>query len=188
MKSRKKSQLNDELQIYRFGNGVKLVSQNEIASKSASQFGNPTDHTVGSILQLPFSFYFLNLDSATELINEEGASICGFDSVNDSLGKTLFDVSRENSARNLIDNCAQVVNNNATKIFEEENVRKDGVKLQFLSIKTPWYNNENKIVGVLGCSIVLGKHPLADSLSKITELGFLDANQLKPNVNAPLKI
>lgn len=143
--------------------------------------GQKTNHTVGSVLSLPFNFYFLNTHGKTQLMNEESALMCGFSSAEDSIGKSLFDVSNEESAANLINNCSEVINSNSVKIFEEQNIRKDGLNLQFLSIKCPWYDELNAIIGVFGCSIVLGKHGLATSLSAVMELNLFDSDKMPGN-------
>lgn len=161
------------LRIYRFGQGIKLI---EPEASPAKEAGQPTRHTVGSILDLPFNFYFLNTQGKTQLMNEESALMCGFTSAFDSIGKSLFDVSNEDSAKNLIDNCTEVIKNKSVKILEEENIRNDGLKLQFLSIKCPWYDEADEIRGVFGCSIVLGKHSLAVSLSAVMELNLFDSS------------
>jgi DNA-binding CsgD family transcriptional regulator len=116
----------------------------------------------------------LNTDSATEKINQEGVNVCGFESSNKSVGKSLLDVSNESSAVSLIDNCRQVMTANEIKIFEETNIRKDGLMQQFLSIKAPWYDSQDRIIGICGFSIVLGRHSLAESLSTITRMGLLN--------------
>jgi len=171
----KRLDTSDDLHLYRFGNGIKLVRPDQTVMNNACQFARDTGHTVGSILQLPISFYFLNAESVTEKINDEGVSVCGFESSKKSIGKSLFDVSKVESAGSLIDNCRQVIKTKETKIFEELNLRNDGLAQQFLSIKSPWYDQHDNIVGVCGFSIVLGKHPLADSLSTIARLGLLNS-------------
>jgi len=168
--------IHDELHIIRYKQGVQLV-------EADYQGPQPLLHTVGSIKQQPFSFYFLNTQGATVTINEEGARICGFDSAEDSLGKSLRDVSSPESADKLILNCTEVINNHEIKIYDEENIRQDDVNLQFLSIKSPWYDALGEINGVMGCSIVLGQHSLSESLTKITELGVFDTSAITPKKN-----
>ena len=116
-------------------------------------------------------------------MNEECAEVCGFDSVTESVGKTLFEVSKKESASQLIQNCNEVITTSQVKMFEEENLRKDGSRYQLLSIKSPWYNEENKIVGICGFSIALGKHMLADSLTTISKLGLLSSPETPPAMN-----
>jgi DNA-binding CsgD family transcriptional regulator len=55
----------------------------------------------------------------------------------------------------------------------------------FLSIKSPWYDDENHIAGVFGCSIVLGQHSLAESLSAIVQLGLFDSDKLPTTQQIP---
>lgn len=70
-------------------------------------------------------------------------------------------------------------------MFDEVNVRKDNAALSLLSIKAPWYDDQNKIIGTYGCSIVLGRHALAESLSLMQNLGLLNAS-LAVNNTSPL--
>lgn len=177
----------NDLLIFRYKNGIQLVNPKHV-DKSLSN--HKTGFTVKEVLQLPFNFYFLDMQGQTQLMNEESALMCGFQSAEASLGKSLNDVSIQDSAKNLIDNCTAVIEQEILKIFEEENVRKDGVSLNFLSIKCPWYNENKQVVGVFGCSIVMGKHNIADSLAKIIDLGLFDSQQmsLNPKSPNPLKI
>ena len=173
--------LSDELQIVRTANGIKLVKPGH-ADRQIELF------TIGDLRELPVSFYFLNLDGSTCFINHEGAKVCGF--TNDQLSnhQSLLAVSKPESAQRLIDNCSIVIQSDSIQIFEEENQRKDNVSLQFLSIKAPWYDDNEKIIGIMGCSIVVGQHSLSDSLSIVSKLGLLD-NHHKVNQTIPdLKI
>jgi DNA-binding CsgD family transcriptional regulator len=166
--------IEQDLIIFRTNQGIKLVKPGNVEQESRSSASFNTGHTIASLSTLPFNFYFLNLDGETLHMNQQCVEICGFQSINDSLGKSLFDVSSQASAAQLINNCNEVIRENKIKIFEEENVRKDGIALQFLSVKSPWYNNANEIKGIFGCSIVLGKQSLAESLLQIVQLGLLN--------------
>ncbi len=163
--------ISDDLILCRSINGIKLIKPADI---STSDFSYNTGHTVASLMKLPFNFYFLNMAGETLHMNDQCVEVCGFESVSDSVGKSLFSVSESESAQRLINNCSEVITTNKIKIFEENNVRKDGVSLQFLSIKSPWYDANNNIIGLFGCSIVLGKQSLSEALLKISELGLLN--------------
>tara|TARA_R110000868_G_scaffold272378_1_gene531653 strand:- start:1177 stop:1911 length:735 start_codon:yes stop_codon:yes gene_type:complete len=164
------NQLKGDLVVVRALNGVKLIQPDAVQKGQVS-------HAINSLEQLPFSVYFLNTEGATQYINHEGARVCGFATPDHSLGKTLLDVTKSESAHRLIQNCSEVIASDLTKIFEEENQRKDDVSLQFLSIKAPWYNEAGQVIGIMGCSIVMGQHPLSESLSMIQGLGLLDVSQ-----------
>ncbi|CDZ76420.1 response regulator FixJ [Legionella massiliensis] len=164
--------------IYRCQNGIRLVNPTEATLLPDNNYGQATPHTVSSVLALPFNFFFLNTQGQTELMNDECALICGFQSAADSIGKSLYDVSEKESAKDLIDNCTEVIKSKTVGIFEEENLRNDGTSLEFLTIKCPWYDERAQVIGVFGCSIVLGKHKLASSLSAVIQLGLFDSEQL----------
>lgn len=176
----KKSKLDtsDELHIYRFKNGIKLIKPSEM-DKTAYN----SNHAISNVSQLPVSFYLLNSEGETLKINDEGVVVCGFDSAKQSLGKSILDVSEKESASVLINNCHDVMQTSAIKIFEEQHFRKDGLAQQFLSVKSPWYDENNKIVGTCGFSIVLGRHPLANTLTMISKLGLLNTENSVDNLN-----
>lgn len=183
---KKKNEISDDFLVYRVGNGIRLVRPEEAGYYDGLSFAHFTHQDVGSLLALPISMYFLNSDGATQKMSEEGAAICGFDSPQHSLGKTLFEVTVEDSASALINNCKQVIEFNVIKMFNETNVRKDNIIQQFLSIKSPWYNNQNNIIGIYGCSIVLGKHALAESLTILQNLGLLNNHEnIKHDLRLP---
>lgn len=159
--------------LYRWKSGVKLVAPD--ATGDLHTHGQYTGYDVASVLALPFNFYFLDKQGNTQMMNEESALICGFKSAEDAVGKSLFDVSMPDSASRLIENCAYVMQAQVVNIFEEQNQKKDGNSLHFLSIKCPWYGLDNTIIGVFGCSIVLGQHGLASSLSTVIGLGLFES-------------
>ncbi|MHB1947212.1 MAG: LuxR C-terminal-related transcriptional regulator [Gammaproteobacteria bacterium] len=163
-----KMTISDDLQIIRYKGGVKIANpQNTL---------NPIN-TLSNFLEMPMSFYLLDLEGKTQKMNEEGVEVSGFDSINQSLGKSILHVGIKENAEKLIYNCQNVLENNSVKIFEEQHVRKDGSQFQFLSVKCPWYDQQDVIKGVCGFSIVLGKHSLAGSLSLISDLGILNQTQ-----------
>lgn len=131
--------------------------------------------SITHLLNNPFSVYILNELGETLLINDFGAKVCGFKTPVQSVGKSLFDVSQEDAAHTLIQNSQHVIKTQALQIFDEVNVRKDNEASQFLSIKLPWYTLNNKLMGSVGFSIVLGKNNLSQSLSKLVSLGLLGA-------------
>jgi len=127
--------IDQNLFIFRVLHGIKLVKPKLVAQEMQTENSFSTGHTIASLSSLPFNFYFLNADGATLHMNQQCVEICGFQSINDSIGKSLFDVSNQESAAKLINNCNSVISENKIKIFEEENIRKDGASLQFLSVK-----------------------------------------------------
>lgn len=137
--------------------------------------------SVAELFSLPYSVYLLDALGATLKINEIGATVCGFVSPNQAIGQTIFQVSQGNTARDLLDNCDSVLKQESVKIFDEFNTRHDGRSLQFLSIKFPCYDSQLKLQGLLGISIVLGEHSLADAITRFTAIGLLPKNTSPQN-------
>ena len=151
--------------VAKYKNGMMLY---DITNKKIDLLINGTQ-----LFALPYSVYLLDLKGATLNINEIGARICGFNSPIDAIGKTIFDVSMEDNAKDLLDNCESVLKQESVKIFDEFNRRFDGRYLHFLSIKFPCYDSFYQLQGTLGISIVLGEHPLAEAITQLTDLGLL---------------
>jgi DNA-binding CsgD family transcriptional regulator len=128
------------------------------------------------LFALPYSVYLLDKQGATVKINEVGAKACGFQTPAQAIQKTIFDVSSSLSAKNLLDNCESVLQQESVKLFDEFNTRFDGHVLHFLSIKFPCYDSAYQLQGTLGVSIVIGEHPLAEAIMHLTQLGLLPHN------------
>lgn len=158
----------ENIGIARYQKGVMLY---DIQHKS-----NDLLLTFSDLFALPYSIYLLDDEGVTLKINEIGAGICGFNTPSQAIGKTIFDVSTGNTTKALLDNCQSVLEQESVNIFDEFNLRHDGKYLQFLSIKFPCYDYHNELKGLLGISIVLGEHPLADAISHLMELGLLPKN------------
>jgi DNA-binding CsgD family transcriptional regulator len=139
------------------------------------------------LFALPYSIYLLDKQGATVIINAVGAKVCGFQTPDQAIGKTLFDVSSGHSAKELLDNCESVLQQESVKLFDEFNLRFDGHSLHFLSIKFPCYDIAYQLQGTLGISIVIGEHPLAEAITHLTQLGLLPKNT-SPNQTISLKL
>lgn len=171
--------MKDNWHVFRIEKGIKLIPPEELPRYRYFPNAYDTGHTIASISQLPINMYFLDHDGCTVYMNEECARICGFATAQDAIGKSLVDVSDQKTATQLIFNSRIAAKSNEIKIIEEENHRKDGVKQQFLSIKAPWYGEDNQIIGSCGFSVVLGEHPLAESLVILSSLGMMSASRMK---------
>src|SRR5579863_8053947 len=86
----------ENLHLYRHANGIKLIEPENADTKYLKC--HDTGHTVTSILQLPFNIYFLDVDSVIQISNLETVKTCGFQSVRDSVGRTVKDVLKKESA------------------------------------------------------------------------------------------
>lgn len=163
--------ISNELYIQRYGNGVKLVRPD--AKISALQ--NET-HTLAHASRLAFSFCLLNTESEILRMNEAGAELNGFASENDIVGKSLFDLYERDNAQVLRNDDIAILRSKKTCIDENKPARKDGVTFHNLTIDAPWYDDDDRLVGLLGFSVVLGGLPAAPiepALNYLRELGLL---------------
>lgn len=129
---------------------------------------------IGQVLNFPCNVYFLNTESIIQNINEHSAHSCGYHSIRDAIGRTVFDVLPNEEAINLTRIDKEVLRTNHVKICDDTMTGKDGTRMQFLTIKSPVYHpRNNNIIGVFGCSVLLGQHPIAESIALMTQLGLL---------------
>ena len=153
--------------IQRWSNGIKLVDPEYCRSEQISS------ETVCDILNKRFNVYFMNLESQLKEVNEQTVINCGYQSIPDALGRTARDVANKRSAEQLILNDRQVIKFDKPEITDDTFDGMNEEVFDSLTMKFPWYGQRNEIIGVFGCSIILGRHSLADSLEHITKLGLL---------------
>lgn len=171
---RNQTDLSDELLVYRFGHGIKLLRPDLVSKQKPINLDRSTQHTVGSMLKLPICCYFDDLDITIQRTNEYNAEACGYDSAQEGVGKKLFDIFDDGAANLIFKKDTEMLQANRMHLAEETALCKDDIQYQALSVKFPWYGDDNHIVGMMGFSIVLGKQPLAESLSQISQLGLLN--------------
>lgn len=119
-----------------------------------------------------FNLYLMDINSCITIANDNTAETMGFDSPESTVGKSIFNISDDSSAYIIRKNDLSVLKNQQTEIIEEDLLRLDEKIFQILSIKSPLYNDENKLIGIFGCSIALGIHSLSSSLSYIRHLAY----------------
>lgn len=166
MMNRNKLEVNNELLVSRFENGIKLIHPGLINFHGAP--------TVDKILKLPIPVYFEDDQHTTVSGNEICAEECGFSSFKDFLTRKWFEPFKKNTIMQSLANDENVVVNNRHLIVEEMKQRKDDINVHTLSVRMPWYNSDNRVVGLFGCSILLNKNPIAESLALISSLGLLN--------------
>lgn len=160
-----------ELLFKRYRSGIKLARP-EAGYKAVDNH----QFRVGELLQYPFNVYFLSANSIVQRGNELHASTLGYTSPQAAVGTDIFDICKFETAQRIRDNDRRVIETRRIMITEEDhvNIDNDGIAWQCLTIKSPWYDQDDRITGVFGCSIVLGRQAIAESLQRITALGLLN--------------
>jgi DNA-binding CsgD family transcriptional regulator len=166
--------VSEELCLYRYGNGVKLAKPNLL---------NRLGHRIKNILSLPFNIYFKNTHGAFLYLNKMAIEATGFKSMKNALGKSVYDISPVENAHIISENDKAVMQSNRIKLLEEHAIRNDGIHCRYLTVKAPWYDDNNKINGVFGCSIMLNDAAFTDSLALIMEMGLLSPTKNNHVIN-----
>ena len=170
--------ISNELEIYRLNQGIRLIDSTRLTKRYPSVSGYNTCQTVADVLKLSCCIYFENTEGMIYLVNEHNAEFCGLDSAEQARGKSYFEKLSIKTSEQIRKNDKQVMQTHKTTIFEELVYSEHEDMLQVLSIKTPWYNEDNKLIGLFGCSIILGQNSLAENLMKLSQLGLLNPTQV----------
>ncbi|KTD33789.1 LuxR family transcriptional regulator [Legionella nautarum] len=165
-----KLDVSKQLSLYRSNQGIKLIGAKPYKKES---FDFDIQHTVGDVLQWPCSVYFENTEGIIYQLNECNADFCGFDSPKQAIGQKYFGLRLSKTSEAIRDNDKAVMQSAKRKVFDEEICDEHEGVLRTLSIKCPWFNLENKLIGLFGCSIVVGENPLAETLSILMKIGLL---------------
>lgn len=99
------------------------------------------------------SLYWKNKDGVYLGCNLIGAKLAGFNSPDDVLGKTDFDLLPQNAAEAFRKNDVEVMTQEKEISFEEECCLDDGKITILLSYKRPLYDKNSKMVGIVGNSV-----------------------------------
>lgn len=174
-----------ELLIYRHGGGIKLVRPEDQSKQGKFPYSYYTGHTVGSCLDLDYCVYFGNVESQLQRINDPDAELINSSSAGSAVGKGPYDLIAKEIAIRAIQQDVEAMSRNKAIFIEDTYVWEDKPSESFVGIKVPWYDSENKVVGVFGFASVLGKQSIANFLNNASQLGlFVPAGFLSGDSNA----
>ena len=139
--------------------------------------GTATTHgiRVEQLMALPMNFYFMNEASVMQKMNGSTACSNGYASANDGIGRSIRDISRQDTIHEILANDRRVVTTQNSYIAAEQFNRLDELELTAISIKFPWFQ-ANQIRGILGCSILLSYEnapSLPEALMLLMQTGLL---------------
>lgn len=163
-----------ELLICRHGNGIGLVKPEDRYKLGNSLASYYTGRTVGSCLNFQSFIYFGNTENRLQNVNDPDAAALSSQSVRSAVGKdpTVF-LERKNAER-IIQHDIETISANKIIISEEHVVWKNNnVQSNVIIVKSPWYGDENNIIGVFACSLVIDTQPIVPFLEELAQLGLL---------------
>lgn len=161
----------DELRLVKYQNGIKLVKP--VASIVSHSMAD--SHTVQAIMRLPIAIYFDNLNHETLTCNDLSAEECGFDSSTRMRGRSWYQYFKLSTVSQPLAYVNETLQKEIVKISYENATRNDGSCRDVISIRMPWYDDDNVIKGLFGCAIILDLHPVSESFEVINQLGILNS-------------
>lgn len=136
------TEMSREFLLHKHRNGVKLVKPSY----------DSLETSLAELLAKRMSVYFLNLDNQAIEFNDAQMSHLNVLNRNDLLGHTLAAITDDtNAVENNHRNNANVLSKEKALIFSEDMHCPDR-SCQSISVKMPWYDQADKIIGVFGFS------------------------------------
>lgn len=161
-----------ELVIKPIKNGVKLIRPHRTILKMHISLV-----TIGQMFQEDYHVFFLDKNSVIQNINDAAINNSGFPPLKRTIGKTVDIILNEQEAHRIKQNDLIVVKQDKMHIFEESFIKPiSGFSMSILTFKFPWYNENNEIIGIFGCSTTISSG-IAKFLEDIQKLGLLISNQ-----------
>jgi len=140
-------------------------------------------NSLSQLMSHPFNFYFNDHESRLLTYNDETAKQMRFCSLSDGIGKTMFDISPADNAHNIVRTDREVIRSQIQKIVDDEVFffkKNSKIKQSYLSIKMPFYDKDDQLCGLFGCSVNLEQHSSAAFLSFILESGIVRKQKNSP--------
>lgn len=131
------------------------------------------------INNLPGSVYWKDLEGHYLGCNKFVATMAGFDSTNDIIGKTDYDLCWKEFADEwrLLDK--QVIKENKTIVREEKAKLANGNIITELTYKTPLKNEHGEIIGIIGTSLDITDRKEMEAALHKSQIAAEAANQAK---------
>lgn len=170
--------MSDELLIQRHNKGIRLVKPIE---NQRSDYINGLSLDIATLFKLPLNIFFVNNESIALKVNETTTRVCGVMSPKDCIGKTMHAVAKKEAAEFCLRHDQNVIKMNKLIISEVPLVLLNETTNQIISFKFPWYNADDKVIGVFGCSFKIGcsnSPSLSEALTLISNMGILPSNNL----------
>lgn len=133
----------------------------------------------GIINNLPGAVYWKDRQGRYMGCNKIVAEMAGFDSPEDLLGKTDYDLCWREFADDwrMLDN--KVIREDATIVREEKAKLANGKIITELTFKTPLKNKEDKIIGIIGTSLDITERKAMEAALHESQIAAEAANEAK---------
>ena len=173
MKQKQAFDTHGDLLICRHRHGIQLA-------KPDSREVNGAQLNISNLYDLPLPVYFYDPEDKIVDGNEEAVEIASAPSIHDLRGNTVEKFVGKELESLVSKNNRMVLHAESMKIFEEGGVRLNHTSVSVMSFKFPWYY-ENKIIGLMGCSIkidAMSLHQFGSAFTALMSTGLLNTMQL----------
>lgn len=165
-----------DLFIQPWQGGVRLIDMDkELPHRYFPELKNHF-YRVGEILNSPINIFFVDKDSRIIEMNDATINTAGFSCKQSAIGKTVHIAAKKETADHSIEHDRQVVLSKQLKIRESNYMRLDDINLTGISMRFPWFDKNEDIIGVFGFSIVTSKYDqysLTEALDFVAKTGLL---------------
>jgi len=131
------------------------------------------------IAMMPGHVYWLDKNNAFLGCNDQQARTIGLATRNDIVGKTISDFQNKENTKKILAINNKVMNTGMPYTAEEKAFLADGTEGYYLSKKTPLYDRENKVIGLLGISIDITENKRMEEKLRTAKEKAEVANQAK---------
>jgi PAS domain S-box-containing protein len=118
-------------------------------------------------MHVPGSIYWKDKNGVYLGCNRFQAKLVGFDSPEDIIGKTDYDLSWKSIANELRENDLRIMETRVSEELIETPQLADGTHLTMLTSKSPLYDDEGQVIGIIGVSIDVTDLKNAEEREKI---------------------
>lgn len=129
--------------------------------------------TIAQSLAYTCNVYILNSQSEIQHINESSLESCGHDTALGLIGKSVANVLTDEDARISMGDDRAVLRSRQIKLYEHSMTVQHTHPMRCISAKAPLLDEADQIIGIFGCTVVLGQQSLPDSLALMTRLGLI---------------
>ena len=163
----------DKWGVHRLKQGLQLVD----LEKSKLKKHEANLPILADLFKLPLSIYFLNQQSQLKTCNTINLGFLQTDNLKQVYNKSAYDIYKNNHCLQILENDRKVIVHQQRYFFDEQCQINNQTLLNCISMKLPWFNSENKIIGIAGFSIFNQNNSLATSLTLLSQLGFLNSEK-----------
>lgn len=135
---------------------------------------NSSPSVISNVFKLPYSLWFNDHHCVTQQANEGCVEICGYDSLQECIGTSPLDSLERESALADMFQQQSVIKNKKIKMYEEIVIRsKDHALFNIVTVAFPFYDNDNNVTGLFGCTMNSGAHKISEFFNSLCEIGLL---------------